>query len=444
MNKRSLLIGTGLVAGLLLVLFAVLYLNGSFSPQDSHVSWQIVIPHFATGLTAADGKAFAIDISGGIGAYDAENGNHIWGGSVGGYFAAGIAVGDGRVCGGTGYATVGGLDEASGQSLWSFHTPQDLGKQAPESISIVDGRVVATGRFGMGFSITVHNVTDGQLIWEAFPYTVGNITNERDWSVSGFPLGGVPFEGNSIFASNSDSSGTYIFKLDADNGNILWRANTSRAGSVLAIYKEQVVIQSGNLIFSLNKNSGSAVWNYDVGTSIYQPTATYNGLLLFGASDGNFYALHLIDGTLAWKTHVDSENFLALINSDNHLTVYPTQVNPQNDRIFYAFAITEQLGTSSENKHDRYIGFVTCLNLATGDRTWTTKFETAGLFYDTPVGLVVNKNTVYLTSNTSLWTFTASTGNTLGVQNYDHYVLPPVILDDKVFVAADLHLTAYG
>lgn len=171
MNRRcSLLIGTGLAAALLLASFAVLYLNGYLSQPGSRVSWESDIPHFATGLTAADGIAFVLDVSGGIGAYGAANGNHIWGGSVGGYFAAGIAVGDGRVCGGTGYATVGGLDEATGQSLWSFGVPSDFGKVAPDSITVLDDRVTATARFGMGNSMAVHNATDGQLLWKAVQF----------------------------------------------------------------------------------------------------------------------------------------------------------------------------------------------------------------------------------------------------------------------------------
>ena len=367
-RRRSLLIGTGLVAGLLLASFAVLYLNGYLSQSGSRVSWESAIPHFATGLTAADGKAFVIDISGGIGAYDAANGNHIWGGSVGGYFAAGIAVGDGRVCGGTGYATVGGLDETTGQSLWGFSVPTDFGKVAPDSITVLDDRVVATARFGMGSSMAVHNATDGQLLWKAVQFP-SNITNERDWWVSGYPLGGIPFEGNAIFAHGSDPLdpyvSTHIFKLDTSNGNILWRTNTTNGGAVLTNNKGQLVIQNDNLILGLNETSGSTVWTFDVGASTYQPTAIYGDLLILGAQNGNLYALHLSNGTLAWKTPFDSANLLALANAGNRLTLLPIQIDSESGKAFWSYGVTVVTGPA-DNLHASYTGYITSSDLKDG------------------------------------------------------------------------------
>ncbi len=65
-----------------------------------------------------------------------------------------------------------------------------------------------------------------------------------------------------------------------------------------------------------------------------------------------------------------------------------------------------------------------------------------GALDDIPIGLVFNNNTVFLTENTALWMFNASTGNTVKTQQFDHYVLPPIILGNETFVAADLYLIA--
>jgi outer membrane protein assembly factor BamB len=119
-------------------------------------------------------------------------------------------------------------------------------------------------------------------------------------------------------------------------------------------------------------------------------------------------------------------------------------VDAQNQRVFWSFAVTEQLGTTSENKHDRYTGTICSLDLATGDALWSRQIEDSGAFYDTPFGLVVNDDTVFLTENYALRILSASTGNVVSTQQYDHYVLPPVASDSKVFVAADLYLKAYG
>jgi outer membrane protein assembly factor BamB len=87
---------------------------------------------------------------------------------------------------------------------------------------------------------------------------------------------------------------------------------------------------------------------------------------------------------------------------------------------------------------------VCSLGLATGDVLWSREIEDSGAFYDTPVGLGVNKETVFLTENYALWIFDAPTGNVVSNKHFDHYVLPPVTSDGMAFVAADLYLRAYG
>jgi outer membrane protein assembly factor BamB len=447
MNKRTLLF---IVIGLIAVIVAsslIIYQNSVLTPQGSGVVWKRPIENFATGLAADTGKVFTMDISGNVNCYDIQNGKSIWNGSsVGGYFAAGLTVAEGRVYGGSEYASVGCLDETTGQFQWSFTGDIDH-RQAPDNIIVKDGQVFTIAE-GVSAIVSAHNATTGQLQWQT-PYifgTFGNITDLNTWWASGFPLGGDPFEGNSVYALGGNESSPYIFKLNTDNGNILWHTNItvfSGLPSVLATYQGQVIIQNGNQTFSLNETSGDRLWSVDVGASIYQPTA-YNGLLLFGASDGNFYALNLADGKLAWKTKVDNQNLFSLVNEANTLTTYPIQVYPQNQRVYWSFGVTQQLGTTSENKHDRYTGTICSLDLTTGKVMWTRQIEDSGVFYSPPVGLVFNKDAVFLTENSALWVFSASTGNLARNQHFDHYVLPPVASDNEVFVAADLNLTAYG
>jgi outer membrane protein assembly factor BamB len=435
----------GFVA-IVLAAFLIVVFGGFLSPQGRHILWQRNISQFATGFAAQDDRVFTLDISGGVVCYSATNGQTVWSGGRSSYFCSGLTASADIVYSGKKYS-VEALDASTGEFLYGFGVPIDYSNRPPDSITVVDGRVVATGRFGMGESITVHNAADGRLLWEALPYPAvpvfGNITNERDWWVGGYPLGGRFLDGNSVYASIEEATTFHILKLNTDNGKVLWRANfTNLGGSVLALYQGQVIVQNGKSVLSLNSASGATLWSADVGATIYQST-TANGLLFFGASDGNFYAIRLADGSLAWKTSVDDEHLLSIVNSNNLLTVYPIQIDPENNRIDYALAVTQQLGTSSETKHDQYTGFLSSLDMATGNKVWTTKFEATDVFYETPVGLVVNKDTAFLSSNTYLWTFTASTGNTLGVQRFDHYVLPPVMSEGKVFLAADLHVTAY-
>ncbi len=454
-----------IVIGLIAVLVAaslIIYENSILNPEGSRVLWQRPIENFATGLAAADGKVFTLDISGNVDSYDTQGGKSIWNGSIGGYWAAGLTVSNSRVYGGSQLATVGCLDEATGQFHWSFigEIASDLwDKKAPDNVIVKDGRV-----FAIDGGVSVHNATTGELLWQAEPIgplsgIFGNITDMSTWWVGAYPLGGYPFESNFVYALGGNLSNSYIYKLNTDNGVILWSSNItvltnpmppplvpgfiSGSLNVLATYQGQVIIQNGNQILSLNDTSGDSLWNIDVGTSIYQPTA-YNGLLLFGASDGNFYALHMANGTIAWKTKVDSQNLLSFVDENNTLTTYPIQVDAQNQRLFWSFGVTQQLGTTSENKHDKYIGYVCSLELANGNLVWTRQIQDSGVFYGSPVNLVFNKNAVFLNENNALWIFSASTGTLARNQDFDHYVLPPIILDNEVFVASDLQLTAYG
>jgi outer membrane protein assembly factor BamB len=445
-KRRRLFIVVGFVA-IVLAAFLIVVFGRFLSPQGAHVLWQRDISQFATGFAAQDDRVFTLDISGGVVCYSATNGQTVWSGGRASYFCSGLTVSADIVYSGKKYS-VEALDASTGEFLYGFGVPVDYSNRPPDSITVVDGRVVATSKFVMGESITVHNAADGQLLWEALPYPAspvfGNITNERDWWVGGYPLGGRFLDGNSVYASVEEATTFHILKLNTDNGKVLWRANvTNLGGSVLALYQGQVIVQNGKSVLSLNSASGATLWSADVGATIYQST-TANGLLLFGASDGNFYALNMDVGVMAWKTHFDSDNLLTLLeNSSNLLTTFPIQVNAEDQRAFYAFAVTEQLGTTSENKHDQYMGLVSSLDLATGNRTWTARFEAADAFYNTPVGLAVDKNSVFVTSNSYLWTFAESTGEVFGVQHFDHYVLPPVMSDSRVFVVADLHVTAY-
>lgn len=87
---------------------------------------------------------------------------------------------------------------------------------------------------------------------------------------------------------------------------------------------------------------------------------------------------------------------------------------------------------------------------------WTEPIASNGsVSSDPPVvtypslGLAYLKSTVYLTASSwrwksnDLWTLNESTGNVLGTKHFDHYVLPPIMSDNEVFVAADLYLIAY-
>ncbi|HLC01281.1 MAG TPA: PQQ-binding-like beta-propeller repeat protein, partial [Candidatus Bathyarchaeia archaeon] len=297
----------------------MLYQAGVLTQGSARVLWQRDLQNFATGITAADGKVYTIDIWGNVNCYDSQSGKSIWSGSIGAYWGAGLAVSENNVYGGKASAEVGALDKVTGEFQWSFQVPagSQWTKRAPADITVADGRVFATAD-GVG----VHNAVTGELLWEYPDYS--NLSEPYTWWVRAYPL-----EDNLVYAESGGPSGVHTYRLDPDNGNVLWRVNGTFFSGRPVAYQGQVIVQIYTVVeenysqkmevVSLNESTGSRLWSYDVRAEIYQPTFTYGDLLFFGASDGNFYALNLTNGTLEWKTRVDSQNLLGIVNPDNSL-----------------------------------------------------------------------------------------------------------------------------
>lgn len=429
-----------IVAGLLLVVvaasLAVLYENGFLTdstepkpeePEEPEptILWQRDIENFATGLDAADEKVFTIDTWGNICCYEAETGETVWTGSIGAYWGKGVTASSSMVYGGKASAEVGAVNAATGEFQWSFHTASSslYSKRAPDNITVVDGRVFVTTD-----SFSALNATTGELLWQ----------------ITEFWVRGCPLKDNIVYAMTGGLSGVYIYRVNPDDGTTLWRINGTFSGRP-ASYQGQVIMHNQTGVFSLNETTGASLWSYNVGASIYQPTA-YNGLLVFEASDGNVYALHLSDGTLAWKTHVDSQNITSLANSDNPLKGLTIQIDPQNQRAIGGFAVTTQLAAFVQNGGDEYSGFLCSLDIDNGSIVWTKQFSANGdvSHENARFNFALSENNIYLTADfDDFWIFSKSTGNIIETQHFEHYVSSPVAADNRVFVAADLWLIAY-
>jgi outer membrane protein assembly factor BamB len=193
--------------------------------------------------------------------------------------------------------------------------------------------------------------------------------------------------------------------------------------------------------------------NYTVGSSIYPPIVSA-GLLLFAGSDGNFYALHLSDGTLAWKTPVDPQNYIAKYNSAQPI-VSSVEVDNQTQELFWGFMVVKSEPTAQYGS-EQYVGTLSGLSLTDGQITWSRQVSYSGYispyltsYPNATLGLAAGNHTLYLTASSnpnymtpggSLWRIDESTGTILGTTHFDHYVLPPVQTDNTVAIAADLQL----
>jgi outer membrane protein assembly factor BamB len=460
MKRRNLLIAAIGLAAIIVVSSLIIYENEN--PGASTGSWQRPIQNFATSIAADNDNVYVMDIFGNVQAFSTQTGSSIWNTTTTvGYFASGMVLSSDKVYVGGEVASVGCLDKASGEFEWSFYGQinTDLWtKRAPDSI-VVSGDIVASVDGG----VSVHDANNGAFLWQASrPYypvvNFGNLTDLNNWWVGAYPLGGNPFDGDFVYVLSGDYQNPYVSKFNFKTASFAWNSSitltqfpiaypeaypgySSNAVSILEIDQGKIVIQNINQILCLSESTGEKLWSINVGASVYQPT-NYNGALFFGASDGNFYAANLSNGVVLWKTKVDNNSLMPTVNNDNvTLSVYPIQV--ENRQIYWSFGVTQQLGTNSENKHDRYLGTVCNLDLATGKLLWTRQIDDSGVFFGFSPGLVVNENSIFLNENYALWIFSATNGNVAKDQTFDHYVLAPVTASDEVIVAADLQLTAY-
>lgn len=404
------------------------------------INWTYNLDNFATAIAFDNGRVFVTDNPGNVVCVDAHSGDVIWTASVGGWTANAhlIAISDGVVYVGAAGGVVNTIDEASGKLLPpSFAAPVTTSwgfKQSPQQFFISDGRIFVEQN---GWA--VFDVSSGDLFWKSgeLGLTVGNAS----YSHANI---------NPIFVQRT-------IRFNPNNGSIIWQVSGD-ASDPAVIAQDKVILwnynpngtaDNGQIIICVNASTGKIIWQFDVESKMYQPTE-YDGLVLFGAYDGNFYALRLSDGTLAWKTKVTDQN--SVESKPSGLENYPltpavslVQINEENNKAFWAFTFAQ----NGWGGTDQYSGVICSLDLASGHISWKTQISqdtsisSSGNIPSAQLGLKLLIEKVFLTSGSDLLVIDQSTGSLEGTQHFEHYVLSPVAGKEQVFVAGDLDLFAF-
>jgi len=245
-------------------------------------------------------------------------------------------------------------------------------------------------------------------------------------------------------------------RVNPNNGEILW--GISGSASDPAVGSEDKIIlwnynpfggrELGQFILCVDASSGATLWSYDVSSSMYQPVV-YNELVLFGAYDGNFYALDLSDGALAWKTRVtNQDNQTRIVGNDGRdLTpvVSPIQIETEKGIAVWSFAFIQNgWGGVIE-----YVGTVCGIDTANGQLLWTkpitnnASISGSNLLFPNSLGLALLNDHTFLTVGSDFYIISTQTGSIVEEKNYDHHLLEPTATTDTVFVVEELHLVAY-
>jgi outer membrane protein assembly factor BamB len=397
--------------------------------------WQNTIPRFATGVACADGKIFIADDTAAVHCYDEETGASLWNSSADYADYGGcpqVAVYGGRVYVSTGDCKVKGLDENTGEIKVWYNVPAfQLNRyKFVASFFIVDGRIFIT----RDSNIAVYDLGSEKEIWsDAY-------TEEQ----KGLVVYDQSLSQKSTFVYVR-SSGSYAERIDVNTGQKLWKypGNTEKKPLVS---NDRVILWNfdGQSVICLSIDSGKKLWEYNVGISMFQPTI-YNGQVLFGAQDGYFYALNLGDGTLRWRTNVDSPGLIKEYHEKSYAP-YGLPPAPIVDTVNQNVIWNIKSGyDNSANAGVKLM--VVSLKLQSGRTEWTSTFLT-NLKYDQyvpePTNMALTGNQLLITAKGSLFCINTILGQTQWEKDYDHYVYSPIIDNNKLINVGDTLVTVYG
>jgi outer membrane protein assembly factor BamB len=323
------------------------------------------------------------------------------------------------------------LDPTTGRQEMKYEAPVSSSwrsKGAPDFF-VADGKV-----FAIANGIAVYDADDGELFWEYSDYTTSLTLGNASASA---------LESDYVFMR-------YNSRVSPNNGSYLWHVKGWHSEPVV-ITQNQVIFWNydsnsstgGQTVLCVNASCGETLWSFDVGAPVFQPTE-YNDFLLFGTYDGDFYALHAQNGTVAWKTSVDPQNTM---HREMLTAVSPVIVDSETQSVLWSY-VCNQLDLNVAGGQVQYVGVICNLDLNTGDLTYTNQFQGNGTItketIPTPLlGLASLNDAIYLTAGYDLWILDQSTGNALDTLHFEHYLRPPIAYRTRVYVAADLFLFAY-
>ena len=410
-----------------LVLISALFFSAVVATDGISEGWKRDIGDNISDLVVTDGKVFTLSFHGNLYCLDQNDGQTLWNYNLEGYVTYGwgplLMVADGKVFAGARGSRVACFNESTGALLWQFqpsYFTSSFAMKAPPTFTVADGKVFTTGD---GFYSV--NATNGELIWGYEDYKSDLSLREFEWVIA---------DGRVFIAGHEDV--WYLYGLNADNGEVLWTYKIFKwlnSPPIVADGRVLVWDRSENqTMLCLNETSGSLLWSYDVGAQAFQPTIS-DGLVLFGASDGNFYALNESDSTLKWKYETGYQNPKGYFDFAVARTGF--------DQVFIGYGVSSQPQNEIE-----YQGYVCSLNSVNGQSNWATPISNNKASPSSFISIILTlvNRTLYVTTFNDLYSIDADSGKVQWVRNFTYWVLPPIYAYEKLFVAADLKVIAYG
>jgi hypothetical protein len=108
----------------------------------------------------------------------------------------------------------------------------------------------------------------------------------------------------------------------------------------------------------------------------------------------------------------------------------------------WGFLVTERQ-IEGVNGDNLYVGALCSFDVSNGTVLRTYKFQSSCDLSDNKFGLAPGRDVFYLTAGLDVWSVDKASGEATMLQRYEHIVQKPVLYDGTIYIAADLHLSAY-
>ena len=187
------------------------------------------------------------------------------------------------------------LDKSTGEILWVYNCESRL--TLPPTFG--NNRIWQPGDNGMLFQI---DPEDGQEILSVSLSHPIVTTVAFDQFVYVADLGGI------------------LYKIDSNDGSVIWQKEIGGSvyGSVSVANDRIYIGHSGGEVLSISTNDGSVLWRYNIIDVITAPLLLVGKYIVFGSKTGEFFSLSAADGSLVEKRKLNGAvSFAPVTDGDN-------------------------------------------------------------------------------------------------------------------------------
>lgn len=329
---------------------------------------------------------------------------------------------------------------------------------SPRVPAAVDGVAYSADTHG---GVRARDLASGEQRWQ--------VSGSEAWRAKGSPRfdhtphveGGVVYHATPTHVIAHATSGTFLWAVGADRPAS--RSNNAARTTAPVVAGELVVAGLTDGVYGVDPSTGAVMWKVPMNYRSFGTPAAADGLVYLVRADGYVYALDAATGEIAWRTYFGPTP--AFWRTDSVPLATPTVA----DGVVYV----------AKNDRSKEVGRVYALDVADGTEVWSAK--TAGLLDPRHVEMsaAVADDFVFVTDSpatlnafdradgTRRWTydvgaryglapvvagdtvFPSATDGAVRALDFDGNerwtvemeglaLSPPLVLDDRVFVARDL------